>query len=434
MNPPSSDVISSESLSKSQVDEDFVERNYKHNFIVNFLDGSSFWFGYSFIAPSVILPLYVSHFTNNDLVIGLVAVINGAGYFLPQIFTANWVQKFPRKKVLPVNLGFFLERLPIFLLAPTALFFSHSMVLAISIFLLLFAWHSFGAGTVSVAWQDMIAKVIPLNRRGRFMGITNFGGTATGILGAALTAWLLDRYVFPYGFVACFALAAVFIFFSWISLALTREPAVLSRQPRITHREYWKNLPNLLQKDRNFQRFIFGQIIVNLGGMAWGFLAVYATQRWDLPDGTVGGYTASMMIGQAVANLLFGMLADRKGYKIIIEISILLSVLALLISFLAPMSQWFNFVFFIRGAGAAGFMLAMLFVFEFSTPEMRPTYIGLSNTLSGIALGVSPLAGGWLAETLGYQELFLVAMIISILGFVIMHWAVKDPRNTVVEL
>ena len=133
------------SSSISKVDE-FVERNYRHNFIVNVLDGTNFWFGYSFIAPGVILPLYVSHFTDNSLVIGLVAVINGVGYFLPQLFTANWVQKLPLKKNVPVKLGFILERLPIFLLAPTALLFSHSFSLAVAVFLLLFAWHSFGAG------------------------------------------------------------------------------------------------------------------------------------------------------------------------------------------------------------------------------------------------------------------------------------------------
>ena len=44
-----------------------VERNYRWNFLVNALDGASFWFGMSFISSTVILPLYVSHFTNNPL-------------------------------------------------------------------------------------------------------------------------------------------------------------------------------------------------------------------------------------------------------------------------------------------------------------------------------------------------------------------------------
>ncbi len=413
----------------SSPEDEYIEKNYRHNFIVNVLDGTNFWLGYSFIAPGVILPLYVSHFTDNKLLIGLVAVINGTGYFFPQLFTANWVEKLTRKKVLPVNLGFFLERLPIILLAPTALLFANSSSLALVIFLVLFAWHSFGSGTVAVAWQDMIAKVIPIDRRGRFMGITNFGGTATGVVGAAVAAWLLNHYVFPNGFVACFAIAATFICISWICLALTREPAVATRKTTITSQEYWKKLPDLLRQDKNFQRFIFSQIVINLGGMAWGFLAVFSTRKWGLSDGTVGSFTVTMLVGQATANLLFGMLADRRGYKVVIEISSLLAILTLVITIMSPAPEWFNGVFFLRGASAAGFLLAILFVFEFSTPEKRPTYIGMSNTIAGVASGLAPLIGGWIAEVIGYQGLFIAGLALSTVGFILIRWMVKDPRS-----
>ena len=49
-----------------------IDRNYRHNFLVNALDGANYWFGFSFIAPTIILPLYVSHFTSNPLLIGLI--------------------------------------------------------------------------------------------------------------------------------------------------------------------------------------------------------------------------------------------------------------------------------------------------------------------------------------------------------------------------
>ena len=66
----------------------------------------------SFISSTVILPLYVSHFTNNPLLFGIIPFLSTAGYLLPQLFTANWVEHAPRKKFFPVTLGFFLERVP----------------------------------------------------------------------------------------------------------------------------------------------------------------------------------------------------------------------------------------------------------------------------------------------------------------------------------
>src|SRR5512138_1711916 len=162
----------------------------------------------SFISATVILPLFVSHFTQSPLLIGLIAFLSTAGYLLPQMFVANAVERAPRKKFFPVTLGFFLERMPILLLAPMTFFLAtRQPMLALMLFFVLFAWHALGAGVIIVGWQDMIAKVIPVEKRGRFFGITNFVGFSTGILGALAVPFMLERWVFPTGFVIAFAIA-----------------------------------------------------------------------------------------------------------------------------------------------------------------------------------------------------------------------------------
>ncbi len=408
-----------------------VERNYRYNSVVNVLDGTFFWLGASFIASRTILPLYVSHFTDSKLVIGLLSTLAAAGWLLPQLFTANWVQRLPRKKVVVVNLGLFTERLPVVLMAPAAMLSIRFPTLALIAFFVLFAWHVVGAGVVAVAWQDMIAKVIPLDRRGRFFGIANFGGTATGVLSAAAATWLLGHYDFPYDYVFCFAVAAVFIFISWVFLALTREPPRVSQEPIISQREYWRRLPAILRADLNFRRYLLSQVVIAMGGMAVGFLAVYAAQRWQLPDSQAGSFTASMLTGQALCNLLFGVLADRKGHKLVLELSILLGALAVGLAGLAPVPAWFYAVFALSGASAAGFILSgIMIVFEFSAPDVRPTYIGLNNTVAGIVNVVAPMLGGWLAGVVGYRGLFAVAFVITLVGFAMLHWSVREPRQT----
>ncbi len=408
-----------------------IERNYRHNAVVNVLDSTFFWLGGSFIAARTILPLYVSHFTDSKLVIGLLSTITAAGWLLPQLFTANQVQRLPRKKVMVVNLGLFTERLPVILMPPAAMLSIRFPTLALIAFFVLFAWHVVGAGVVAVAWQDMIAKVIPLDRRGRFFGIANFGGTATGVLGAAVAAWLLNHYDFPRGYVFCFALAAACISISWVFLALTREPPQANQEPVISQREYWRRLPSVLHADPNFQRYLLSQVVIATGGMATGFLTVYAAQRWQLPDSWAGNFTTSMLIGQALCNLLFGPLADRKGHKLVLESSILLSALAVGLAALAPVPTWFYVVFALIGASAAGFMLSgIMIVFEFSAPDVRPTYIGLNNTMGGLVNIIAPLLGGWLAGAVGYRVLFAVAFVIGLAGFALLHWSVHEPRQT----
>ncbi|MCX7681817.1 MAG: MFS transporter [Anaerolineae bacterium] len=414
--------------------EQDIARNYRFNAIVNILDGTFFWFGASFIAARTILPLYVSNLTDSKLAIGLLSVIASTGWLFPQLFTANLVQRLPRKKVMVVNVGLFTERLPVLLMVPAALLATRFPLPALVLFFVLFAWHTLGAGAVAVSWQDMLAKIIPLERRGKFFGITNFGGPATGVLGAAAAAWLLDHYEFPYGYVLCFACAALLIFISWFFLALTREPAQPPQERPLSQKEFWHQLPRLLRSDRNFRRYLLSQSVTTLGGMSLGFLTVYAVQRWQLPEGQAGAFTASMLIAQALSNLLFGVLADRRGHKLVLELGTLLIALAIGLASIAPAPAWFHLVFALVGSStAAFFMSGMMIVFEFSTPEVRPTYIGLSNTLIGTVSALAPLIGGWLAELEGYQALFIVSCVIELAGLTLLHCLVQEPRRRRIE-
>lgn len=387
--------------------------------------------GASLIASTTILPVYVSRLTDSKVAIGLLSMIGSMGWLLPQLFTANWVQRLPRKKVLPVNLGLFSERLPVILLALSVLLVPRFPSLALATFFVCYTWHTVGAGVVAVAWQDMVGKIIPAHRRGVFFGLTNSAGTATGVAGAWAAAWLLDRYAFPVGYLGSFSAAAIMMIVSWGFLALTREPAQVSQAPVVSQREYLSRLPAILRQDPNFGRFLFSQSIIALGGMAAGFFTVYAVQRWQLSDGQAGTYTASMLLGQAVSNLLMGPLADRKGHKLTLELSMLLGALGVGLAVIAPGPAWFYVVFALLGAKTAGMLLSgLMIVLEFCSEDLRPTYIGVSNTVRGVAYGVAPVFGGWLAGVAGYRSLFATAFVVGIVGLVLLHRSVREPRHT----
>ncbi|HEX9018193.1 MAG TPA: MFS transporter [Anaerolineaceae bacterium] len=408
-----------------------VERNYRFNFIVNSLDGTFYWFGYSFITPLVILPLYISHFTSNPLIIGLIPFLNTAGFLLPQLFTSNFVERAPRKKFFPVNIGFFTERLPVMLLPVTAALFAvRQPTLAVVLFLVIYLWYCGGAGLIIVGWQDMVAKIIPVDRRGRFFGITQFVGSAAGILGALAVPLVLSRFPFPQGFVYSFGAAAVLIFISWVFLSLTREPIVQSSKPHVSQLEYLRSLPAVMRRDRNFLRYLVAQIVFGLGGMAGGFLIVYCAKTWNLPDSQAGGFTIALQLGQVAANLFFGFFSDRKGHKLALELGFVLSVLSFALSFLVRAPDWFYLVFFLRGATIAATMISSVsIVMEFTSPADRPTYIGLANTVPGVASSLAPLIGGLLADFTGYPFLFVLSALLSAAAFVILRWTVRDPRH-----
>jgi MFS family permease len=407
-----------------------IDRNYKFNFTVNVLDGTLFWFGASFFASRTIAPLFLSYLTDNTLVFGLLATIVSTGWMLPQLFTANWVQQLPVKKFLPVKIGFFTERLPIILLPLAAWAVLRSHNLAIGLFIFLFAWHIIGAGVTAVGWQDMLAKIFSVERRGRFFGAANFGGNATGILGAAAAAWMLEYFEFPYNFMALFGTGAVFIFLSWVSLALTREPAVPPRNAPLSSKNYWRSLPRIIKSDTNYRHFLYSQIVLSAGAMGLGFFTIYTVRQWQVSDGMVGLFTTSLLFGTALSNLVFGWLADKYGHKLVIEISNLALILTSVVAILAPAPEYFYLVFGLQGIYSAGLILSgIMIVFEFCKEDIRPTYIGLTNSIVGVFAGATPLVGGWLADAAGFSWLFGASLVFSIIALWLLHFTVTEPRK-----
>ena len=406
-----------------------IQQHYRHNFIVNVLDFSAFSLGLSFASLMTILPLYVSHLTTSTVLIGLIPALANTGWTLPQLFTANYVGRLPRKKpyILAISVN---ERLPFLLLGLSILCWPRASTrISLALFFTLIAVHSFSGGLAGVAWQDYIAKLIPLRRRGIFFGVANSLGGVLGTLGAYGSGLILKRYPFPTNFAVCFLMAFAALSLSWVFLSLAREPALPSTKPPLSQREYLRHLPAVLRRDRNFVLYLLSRAVIILGGMAGGFITVYAVSRFQVPDQTVGWFTATLLVGQAVSNPLLGHLADRRGHKLVIELSTLIWTLAMALTLLADSVVWFYLVFALAGCASSGWLSSMSITFEFCAPEDRPTYIGLTNTLLWPFVTLGPMLGGWIAGGLGYQELFAAALAVSVAGWVVLHWSVREPRQ-----
>lgn len=406
-----------------------VARNYPWNFTVNLLDGISFWLGASFISSTTILPLFLSKLTTNPLPFGILATLAQAGWFLPQLFTANAMERLARKKPVVVNLGLFLERLPIWAMVLTAFVAVHSPVWAVVLLLLSYAWHAIGSGIVAISWQDLIARCFPVDRRGRFMGLTMFLGAGAAAIGAAFSSWLLKQLVFPTNFQYLFLLAALGISASWVFLALTREPVQPVSVPKRSNREYLRSLPVLVRNDHNFRQFLLARAALALGGMGSGFITLAAVSRWQVPDSAAGIYTLSYLVGQTAGNLAFGFLSDRLGHKICLEVGALAGAAGFVLAWLAPAPIWYYGVFVLVGIATGAIIVSgILIVMEFCEPGRRPTYVGIANTAVGVVSAIAPLVGAGLAKV-NYDWLFALSALINLVAFVAFHWAVKEPRH-----
>ena len=249
------------------------------------------------------------------------------------------------------------------------------------------------------------------------------------MLAASISAWLLEAYPFPMNFVYTFLLAAIFITVSWVFIALTREPVKRVDTPRQSNKDYWKTLPTIVRGDENYRRFLYGRLLMALGGMGLGFITVTAVKNFGISNSTVGYYTLAMLLGQTAGNLFFGLLADRFGHILSLELSAIAGMFAYLIVWLAPDGNWIFAAFVLLGISTGGVIVSgILVVMEFCVPEKRPTYVGLTNTGVGIVSMLAPLAGAFLA-TQSEDWLFALCALLFLLSFVVLRWWVREPRH-----
>lgn len=406
-----------------------VERNYQWNFTVNFLDGVIFWFGNSFVSSATLVPLFVSKLTMAPLIIGLVAVVAQSGWYLPQLFVSGRTERVARKKPIVVNLGLFAERLPVVLWPLAALVAFKSPIWALIIFFIGYIWHGIGAGVVGPAWQDMVAICFPVKRRGRFFGSTMFAGAGVAAVGAILANWLLETFPFPLNFVYLFSIAAGAILLSWVFLALTREPVRPVSASALEPVRFWHKIGQIVRQDHNFRRFLVTRLMIALGTMGVGFVTVAAIQRWQVSDGTVAFYTMALLGGQAAGNLSAGMLADKFGHKLSLQLGTVYAALAFAVAWLSPAPEWYFLVFALLGAFSGVLLVSgILITLEFSAPALRPTYIGITNTIVGITGGLAPLLGGWIGGSFNYTVLFALSGGVCFLGVILLRWYVREPR------
>lgn len=408
-----------------------IERHFRWNFIVNVLDGGFFGLGMTFSALSTILPLYLSHLTDSKLALGLLAALPNFGYLVPQLFTAPLVERLPRKKPFVIWISLVAERGPFLMLMAGTFFLSQPHPrLALVVCLFGLSIHAISTGVIATAWQEMLAKIIPVRWRGRFFGAMFFLAAVMGLPAAAAANAILKHYPYPQNFAICFALTAAILVLSWIWVALTREPPGPTRTDVESAWTYLRRLGQIVRSDVNFARYLSSRCVGALGTMFVGFMTVAAVQRFNLPDEVGATYAAFLIGGQLVSNLILGPLADRAGHKLVLEIATLCSGGAAALTLLAPTPFLIYPAYVLQGAAAAAYMVAGTSItMEFSEPAVRPTYIGLAGTVQGLFSTVGPLLGGWLAGARGYGQLFGASLVLLLLAWGLLRWWVVDPRR-----
>ena len=422
------------------MDDVIPEHEVRRSFALGVFNGTAFRFAETLIDPPLILTWFVSQLTSSNLLIGLVAPMGNAGWFLPQIFVSTRIQRMERK-MPSYTLAAVIRTIAWVLLAAAVWLVDDPRLLLVGFFAL-YAIARLSAGLAGLTFFDVVAKTIPARRRGSFFAWRQLLGGLLGLGGGWIVKTILyhPALPFPRGHAVLFLLYCAVMGPALAAFALIREPPGPVVAEPVTLREQLRRAGRLWRTDRVYRRYIAARLSLAMANIALPFYGIYAKNVLGAPEGMVGIYVVARVGALLLSNLLWGRLSDERGNRLVMRLVSLgsglaaLSALALvgMMGLLRPQGAWLPYLalplFFLDGAMLPAQILSgSNFLLELVPGAERPLYLGLSNTLMGVVVLISGL-GGLVVDFFGFAGLFAVSLGLCLAGYVFAS-GLPEPRE-----
>ena len=410
-----------------------IEKNYKRNYTFNIMDGAFYSFGLGFVSITTIIPLFVSKLTDSKLLISSIMAIFMLGSTLPQLFSAMWIEHKKRNKKTLLIFAVF-QRLPWLLLAVfTFILTPNHLDILLIVFFVCWLFYSIACGLVVPPWFDMVTKLIPLKRRGRFFGYRTALASVLEVIGALIAGFLIKILAFPTSFNVLFILTFSVMLISYLSLLFIVEPKYPLSNSKKSLKLFFSRIPKIISSDKNYRNYIVSIFFLRFIGMSNGLFTISAIERLQLSsqeaDKLIAIFTFVLIGSQTLTNILWGHFSDKYGYKLVILMSGIFNGLGVFMAVIADQPLYFYLVFMFTGIAFGGEKVSLMTIIpEFCSPEEKPIYVSLTNTVSGITIGVVSLLGGFLADVYGFTIVFAISCIMIFIGSIYLYLKVKEPR------
>ena len=407
----------------------FVLKHLPRNYAAHYVHGMLGMTGFRLFNAPTFMPAYLHMISGgSNAIVGLGQALQQLGGVFSPIIGAAHIEH--RKRVLPVAVVMGVSMRVQILGIALAGFVLTGMPLLATVLLFLFLFGIF-SGAQAVAFQLLLAKVIPTARRGRLQAIRNVtGGAIAAGLSWVAGHYLIENDVLGNGYGVTFLLA-----FGLTSLGLTAlrmlmtEPEPPRVRPKTPFFTRIKDFPALLRDDRGFLYFMIAQTCAVTGRIAAPFYILYTQETIEL-TGVNLGYLSLAYLGADVAtNLAWGWLGDRFGFRSVFIGAMALWIAATGLLMGADTLELIIPAFFGLGAAASGFQMAtQTMVLEFGAREDVAMRLALSGTAQGLMSTIGPLVGGVIAAASGYLTLFGVSIAFEAVALILLLTVVEEPR------
>ncbi|MCD6190308.1 MAG: MFS transporter [Sulfurimonas sp.] len=393
---------------------DNPKNNYKNISHAFFLS-----LGITIAEPSTVLPLIVSYFSDNVIMVGLFVSLLRGGAIVIQLYAAFHAQAY--KRVLPYLSKVFFFRWISWLLIGLSIYFIGDSNKSLTLFFIgvgLF-FFSFSAGFGTIYFKELQAKLFSKKGRGTTMANRQIAGAVASILSAGVTGYVLSNFEAPNSYAYLFMVSSIFLAIGFSSFVTIDEPPkekVLQKEKNF--KLFIKNAIKILKKDKRLQQQIAVIFLSFSYFLSMPFVILHANETIVLTGWMLGGFIMVQMFGSIVGSTFLW--RRIHNYEKMLSLAFVFMILAFVVALFADDIYSYALVFLLFGIGLDGFSISgMNLVIEIAPEEQRPLYTALQTNITSVGL-FFPIVGGVLLKYLqNYQLIYILSILLLVLGLLL---------------
>ncbi|NLJ86018.1 MAG: MFS transporter [Firmicutes bacterium] len=281
-----------------------------------------------------------------------------------------------------------------------------------------------------------MADITLKDSRGRYFAYRNMMCNLAALGGSLIAGWLVKGYDFPLGYQVSFfvalglGLAASYTYSNMPVPPLPKRS--ISREQPARLKDWWY----AISKYTAFRNYCLTSMLWNFGvSFAGPLFSVYYRQDLGGDPGFWGVVTASGLIASLVSQRFWGPMADRYGQKNVMLLGGIGAASLPFLWWLVPRYELAVVAQFIGSFCWGGYNLAAFnLILEITPDEGRTTFVGIYNTMSGLASSIAPLIGGHLADIYGLRPVIIMSGILRWSGYFAFRRCVPSGTDTQLPL
>lgn len=389
-----------------------IDRNYK----LLFLDKIFFINAMAFLSINTVITYFLNELGANTFVISLATILASLGILMTQPIFAKLAMKLPLK--IKIFFKILLVQRLLFLIFVLFIPFIAAKSDTIMVVMFLIFWTTFNlfVGSYGPFFMSIMPKLISREQRGRMAGYGLATGSLIAIGSAILIGKLLSQVIYPYNYTLIFGIGIFILFIDALLFHFmeTETPDPITNQ-NFGYLQYFKYVPQVLRTNKKFTTIVMGSCFFVISNISLTYYGLFAIKTYHAGAKEIAIFTGITMAINVLANLILGILGDKKGHGLVLQLSALSGVVAGIIV-LTTHSLFAVYVAFALSAfSMCGYQLSSgMLIIESVPKEELPLYISVNTIISLILSSIVMLISSVIIDQVSFKPVFILTFLCGI--------------------